>query len=74
MKIIKIFLKERIDLLPGGLGDKLTTKDVDPEQLKLGIKVEMEHTDDADVAKEIALDHLAEDPQYYSKLAKIEKH
>lgn len=37
-------------------------------QLSKGIKVEMEHTSKYDVAKEIALDHLAEDPNYYTKL------
>jgi hypothetical protein len=42
------------------------------EQLKMGLKVEMEHTNDKDKAKEIALDHLWEDPSYYSKLKKIE--
>jgi predicted nucleotidyltransferase len=39
-------------------------------QLKLGIKTEMEHTDIKKQAKEIALDHLAEDPKYYTKLKK----
>jgi hypothetical protein len=48
----------------------ITEKDVDPKQLEMGIKVEMEHTDDKKVAKTIALDHLAEDPKYYTKLAK----
>jgi hypothetical protein len=38
-----------------------------------GIKVEMEHTSHADVAREIALDHLSEDPNYYGKLKKVEK-
>ena len=41
-------------------------------QLQLGIKVEMEHTSKFNVAKEIALDHLAEDPNYYTKLKKVE--
>jgi len=41
-------------------------------QLEMGLKVEMEHTEDMDVAKKIALDHLAEDPHYYTKLAKME--
>jgi len=41
-------------------------------QLEMGLKVEMEHTEDMDVAKKIALDHLAEDPYYYTKLAKME--
>ena len=42
------------------------------KQLNKGIKVEMEHTDDRGKAKEIAMDHLFEDPKYYDKLQKIE--
>jgi hypothetical protein len=42
------------------------------KQLKIGIKVEMEHTSKFDVAKEIALDHLAEKPDYYSRLKRAE--
>lgn len=41
-------------------------------QLNKGMKVEMEHTKDKSKAKEIALDHLFEDPKYYDKLKKIE--
>lgn len=37
-------------------------------ELEKGMKVEMEHTSDPKVAKEIALDHLFEDPRYYTKL------
>jgi len=40
------------------------------DQLQKGIKVEMEHTKQYATAKEIALDHLKEDPNYYSKLLK----
>ena len=39
-----------------------------PSELAMGIKVEMEHTDDIQVAKKIAMDHLAENPTYYSNL------
>jgi hypothetical protein len=42
------------------------------KQLNKGIKVEMEHTNDKGKAKEIAMDHLFEDPKYYDKLEKIE--
>jgi phosphopantetheine adenylyltransferase len=45
-------------------------KNVDKEELKKGIKVEKEHTTDIKTAMRIALDHLSEDPKYYSKLAK----
>ena len=40
------------------------------KELEMGIKVEIEHTPDENVAREIAMDHLAEDPNYYTKLKK----
>lgn len=49
---------------------KLQEHEVNPEQLKIGIKIEMEHTRDPKIAKQIAMDHLAEDPHYYTKLKK----
>ena len=42
------------------------------KQLEMGMKVEMEHTDSKEKAHEIAMDHLWEDPSYYTKLKKIE--
>ena len=48
-------------------------EDVDPKELEMGIKTEMEHTNDRAEAKKIALQHLAENPHYYSELKKIEK-
>jgi len=47
---------------------KLTADQVNPSELRMGIKVEMEHTDDPEKAKKIALDHLAENPFYYTQL------
>jgi hypothetical protein len=60
--------------------------DVDLEELKIewdkGTKVETEHTteegkeptsEEIELAKKIAKDHLFEDPKYYTKLAEIEK-
>lgn len=42
-------------------------------ELKTGIAVEMEHTDDPDIAKIIAKAHLLEMPNdYYKKLKKME--
>ena len=58
------------DLIPGGKGDKTDPKTLDQKQLSMGIKVEMEHTKDAKKAREIATDHLTENPRYYSKLKK----
>lgn len=42
-------------------------------QLRKGIKVEQEHTGDLALAKEIALDHLDEFPDYYDRLDTAEK-
>jgi hypothetical protein len=42
------------------------------QKIEQGIKVEMEHTTDEKVAREITTDHLWEDLDYYVKLAKME--
>lgn len=57
-----------------GRADKTSFKpeDADPKELEMGIKVEMEHTDDPEIAKKIALDHLAEFTNYYTLLAEME--
>jgi hypothetical protein len=47
---------------------KLTADQVNNDELRMGIRVEMEHTDDPEKAKKIALDHLAENPFYYTQL------
>lgn len=70
------------DKIQGGLSQGMTLKDIANkhnvdiqeliEQFKKGIKVEMEHTTDVEISKEITLDHLFEDPKYYDKLATIE--
>ena len=60
--------KFRQEMLPGGLSEGHKETDYDPAALAKGIKVEMEHTTDEEVAKEIAMDHLTEDPAYYDKL------
>lgn len=76
----------REEVLKGGKSDKMTIEDIVKKhekngdnmtstikkQLKKGIDLEMEHTDDEDIAKEIAMDHLYEDPNYYDKLKKVE--
>jgi hypothetical protein len=43
------------------------------EEMKIGIKIEMEHTTDIRIAAEIAKDHLWEDLHYYTKLKKVEE-
>lgn len=46
--------------------------DIILQQLKMGIQVEQEHTSDSKVARKIALDHLGEKPDYYTRLKKVE--
>jgi hypothetical protein len=60
------------DRLRGGLADKLRPRDLSPRALRQGARVEREHTSDRHLAREIAMDHLVEDPRYYTKLAKME--
>jgi len=45
----------------------------DPDQLAAGIKVEMEHTADPNIAKAIAKAHLCELPDYYTRLEVMEE-
>lgn len=45
--------------------------DYDKNEMAMGMKVELEHSKEPLLAHKIALDHLKEDPKYYSKLAKI---
>jgi len=44
----------------------------DQIQLEKGTKIEMEHTDDEELAKQIASDHLDEFEDYYKELPKME--
>jgi len=69
------------DQIKGGYADGKTLKDIAikfygkkytekqmkalKHQLKLGVKEEMEHTDSRSKSKEIAMDHLWENPEYY---------
>lgn len=51
------------------LKSKLKQLTLEPkDELRVGIQVEMEHTDNEKMAKKIAIDHLKEDNHYYSKL------
>ncbi len=61
------------DSLPGGLADEKEPSDFSAEALAKGLNVELEHTDDEQTAREIAMDHLTEDPEYYDKLEVMEK-
>ena len=85
----KLKITESKEKIPGGLGSKLkgsmeqqhkeiahkhgvSVEQIESE-LEKGIKVEMEHTNQESYAHEIAMDHLIEDPRYYTNLSKIEE-
>ena len=71
------------DNLKGGLADKMSKKDIADKfkvsiqkidkELSMGVKIEMEHVKTKSMAKEIAMDHLVEIPDYYTRLKKMEK-
>ena len=60
------------DHIPGGLADDYKSTEFDSEQLAMGLIVEMEHTDDPKIALEIAMDHLTERDDYYTRLVEME--
>jgi len=66
-------LKEEVEGIIKKYEKRIKESNVKQEQLQIGIKVEMEHTDDKTVAETIALDHLNEIPDYYTRLTKMEK-
>lgn len=86
---IRIRIVKSTDKIPGGLGDKLhgtmeekhqqiadmhgVPLEQIEDQMKMGTKVEMEHTNDKEIAHEIAMEHLIEDPKYYTRLATIDE-
>lgn len=67
----------------GGRADGMTPEDIAKkhglpvedieEQLEMGDEVEMEHTNNPKIAREIAMDHEEEIPDYYDRLKKMEE-
>ena len=72
-KYLKGGIMKKADLIPHGRADNQPDANFDSEELAKGVKVELEHTDNKDLAKEIAKDHLSEMPDYYTKLIEMEK-
>lgn len=73
-EIVYTFATKFVKFSTGGRSNEkgITEKDVNPKELKMGMNVEKEHTDCEDCAKKIALDHLAELKDYYTRLKKME--
>jgi len=83
-KLVKEYIPNNIneEVIPGGKSSGMTIIEIAKKHKILpqiamkewlkGIKVEMEHTNNKRIAREIAKDHLYEDIFYYKKLSKIE--
>jgi len=54
--------------------DNTTDDEVYRNSLEEAVEHELEHTDDEDIAEEIAKDHLKEDPEYYTNLDKMHEY
>ena len=68
--------KNKKKIIPGGIAARkgLTSSDFPPKKVREGAKVEMEHTSNPEIAKEISVDHLTEHGTgYYPELKKMEE-
>lgn len=72
MKLIDEYLQLLGESIEVGKHNDIPDSKFNSKELKMGIKIEAEHTDDSDVAKRIAKDHLFEFPDYYTRLKKME--
>lgn len=78
----KEFTTEEATQIAGSLGIDLAAEGIELEQFRMGLGVELEHGqvdaetdvthDDPIITGKIALAHLREIPDYYTRLAKME--
>jgi hypothetical protein len=68
-----IDIKKFKESLKGGLSAGHPIIDYNLDQLIMGVKVEQEHTKNKYLALEIAMDHLQEIPDYYTRLDEMEE-
>ena len=72
-----------IEYIAGGKAEGMTLEDIAKshgvdiklinDQISMGVKIEVEHSDDVNIQTEIAKDHLIESPFYYSYLEEMEE-
>jgi hypothetical protein len=62
-----LLINSNIEEIPGDQTKPFTFDPVEPIELAIGIEIEKEHTTDLEVAKQITMDHLKENPKYYSE-------
>jgi len=66
------------DMIPGGKSDNMTLSQIAKKhgvslsdiqkEFEMGMKVESEHSDNIEKKKEVTMDHLFDNPKYYTKL------
>ena len=61
------FLNEETEVLKNQRDTGIEASDVDSKEFLIGVAVEKEHSSNLAVRKTIALQHLAENPKYYSE-------
>lgn len=66
-------LQKISELIPGGKSSGIPPSNFNPKSVAKGQKVEMEHTPNPRLAREIARDHISEFPSYYTALDDMEK-
>jgi hypothetical protein len=77
-----LFKLNELAFAKNGIGAGMTAEDVAKkhgvtvesieDQIEKGVKIELEHTSDLDEARDIAIDHLVEFPDYYDRLKEME--
>ena len=73
MKNYLSYLKEQSNINIVGKHNDVPDSKFDPNELKKGIEIEHEHSDNPAICKAIAKDHLSEIPDYYTRLEKMEE-
>ena len=71
-KYLTILNEENPESIPVGKHNDVPDIKFDSEELKKGIIIEREHSDNPVICKAIAKDHLSEIPDYYTRLEKME--
>jgi hypothetical protein len=66
-------LQKISELIPGGKSSGMPPSKFNPASVAKGQKVEIEHTTDPRIAREISRDHISEFPRYYTALDEMEK-
>jgi hypothetical protein len=69
----QVDIKNFKDSIKGGFADGKAVTNYDLKELLEGIKWERVHTNDSLLALEMAMDHLERIPDYYLRLARMER-